>query len=370
MITTSIDAIEEVYNACKFVIVDTLDQKTQLQELAAYFYGVRLDSAKMKDKFLEILSENPNLIAVDLNNEFGLYQQVHADNFASSLKKAIKNYEDLAKRQLENGESAEATHNLISVLSKELDGYVIQNTGQHKIRKVTREEMANNLLKKIFEAYNRQKAIGTPKKSFATINDEINRMSIESFVKFVRDFDIEIPVQKQKELFIKTATCGKYLLFDQFLVILKKIAEELNLIKVKDLKWKHSLVAFKLARNEKKLEEHSEQLKDQFLVEEVLSENFLEDIHSKSQEIRRKLDRLNKELAEICTQISFLESKKVEELINELYNHMEIYSPNTVIFISFIVLHEDLQALSFIFQSIFHIHKGECCSCCSFLHAS
>ena len=262
-----------------------------------------MDISTLENIFYQILKENSNLLAIDLDNELNLYKNEDSDEFADNLIRTIKRYEELLVQQQENGVDTSATVNLISVLNRELEEYIGKKTLKHKVKKLTKEEISRNTLKRIFEFYNRKKAIASKTKSFDKTNDEVGQMFLSNYMKLLKDFEINIPIQTQKEFFVKIASYGKFLTFDQFTLIMGKVAEAWNLQKVKELEWKKTLIVFKLNRNKKKIE-----------------------VNPNLESIKTKIEKLTKEIEELNFQIIPIKNRTLEESTQLLYNYMGIFS--------------------------------------------
>eukprot|EP01022_Parablepharisma_sp_SALTPOND_P012025 TRINITY_DN1535_c0_g1_i2.p2 TRINITY_DN1535_c0_g1~~TRINITY_DN1535_c0_g1_i2.p2 ORF type:complete len:527 (+),score=80.62 TRINITY_DN1535_c0_g1_i2:2773-4353(+) len=303
-----------------------------------------LDEVAIKESLQDFMKETPNFLAIDLNNELGLYKlpdppeckREESDEFLEQLKATIKRYEGLIKEQFEKGIDTAPTEKLLAALKKQLEDYLSSKTSRSNLKTkvspwcspsktkrkkklMTREETQTAALKEIFEFYNRQRAMTCIRKTFDGADEESTQMPMGYFMKVIKDFGITLPVQKQKELFIKTALGGRYLRFEHFVKIMEKVAVEWNLHKSKELGRDRDLIVFKINRNEKKLEE--------------TPINTIE-----GEKLKEKAEKLNKELSDFDQRINSMKEKESKIAVEELYEFMGIYDANCVVLLKVILI--------------------------------
>jgi len=318
----------------------------------------------------EFIKQNKNFVIIDQNNEFGLYRKSESpkikeqrveepkiakkteeirenipekrDEFLEQLRETIRKYENLLQQQFQKGMDTSATEQLLASLRKQFEDYLnkgktsrkssvaksIVNITNTSIRIKSRankkklptfsniEEQYKFGLQQIFQFYNVQRAKACIRKTFDGVDEESTQMPMGYYMYVLKDFNVPLPVEKQKEIFIKTAIGGRYLLFDHFVTCMEKVAVECLNHRIKELNRNKDLIKFRLEKNNKRLQNRD--------VAEP------ENLQSLAKFIE-KGNKLQREMDEMISLISTLQAQDNSTVILEFYKFLGLHD-NSVFF--------------------------------------
>eukprot|EP00347_Sterkiella_histriomuscorum_P016688 403352238 len=299
-------------------------------------------------KVLKEFIQNKSVVAVDLNSEYTKYlkkkekEQGNKD-VRLNLQRTIQEYENLIKTA-EDEQQRQRLEKLIDQMRKELQniGSVANKTiasiesqsllGQQKIFNLenSHDNFDSSLKNNNFE--DEKENINQSKRDkglqFEQYEDLSSRIRIGDFLKFCKDFELNKSLGLKKELitsiFHKAGHCHKPILFDEFLVALRIIGEEINrqqiLINEKELKEVELSITQTQSEVTDREQEHVKFLsykKDTNNPHKKFSEEEKKEYKRKDRELQGKKDQLVKELKN-------LRAKTVEQTTDELYRYMEL----------------------------------------------
>jgi len=161
------------------------------------------------------------------NSSINLYTNKHC-TLVERMQKTINEYTDLIK-QLKDEDITNAIK-LKKLLVGQLN--VIQENRRVKCQKVVENEKG---LKEIFEFYCKQQLLIGKKATFEQLNTVLSNMNLGEFMKFCKDFNINLPSTKIKEVFKKTARMARELDFDLFKQVVQRISNEVINFKLQQL---------------------------------------------------------------------------------------------------------------------------------------
>ncbi len=178
-------------------------------------------------EFIQIV--DPSVVAVDLDNELGLYvkksvsqiveqvagapkplEETKAGDFAAQLASTIQKYERIISDQRTNGVNPASAPGLVEAMKRQLAEYLARTKGSTPVhtpsppktrssrfrltkqRIINRDQTRTETLHEIFQFYNRQRALACIRKTFDAVGEEANLMPLGYFVKVLKDFDIGI----------------------------------------------------------------------------------------------------------------------------------------------------------------------------------
>ena len=165
----------------------------------------------------ETVPELQNVVQImsDYAKENGIsFVKETKSDLTRKLEESIKQYERLEVHYVRQGKDTKAVKQLTELLRKQLEG---QHNVIPKGKKPGYEEVQTGL-KEIFTFYSRQQVNIGKTPTFEVLDQEFNRVSLGSFVKFCVDFGIPIRKEKATELFKKYARLGKDLPWNYFQV--------------------------------------------------------------------------------------------------------------------------------------------------------
>jgi len=245
---------------CNFTVtyIDTLKNDLKdgkcppasISELAHTFVNLSSSSEEMltlaylQNFLLNFIALDPNTAIVDLNDELKLYNapkqeilrpqtgtryaKTFTNGFNETLQKSIFAYEDLLQKQKIQGIDTAETEKMLITLRSQWPNYNDFKTIDSMMNTSIRSSMTTiqqnpkekriKSLEEIFTFYTKQCSVATSKKTFEDVKSETSALNIGYFLKFVKDFGINIELKKVKEMFTKIANSGKLLPFDKFLV--------------------------------------------------------------------------------------------------------------------------------------------------------
>ncbi len=179
----------------------------QQQLVPTVIHGESESSSKPKEETrIEPASREPELEA----------ETSQGKPFVENLRETISTYENMAAMLRSQGKDATQIEALLSVLKRQFN-QCLAGTGESpaksgnrnarqdivsaagsspsKMGTLTVKERRIRGLQEIFHFYNKQRAYAHPAKTFEMVSAEMNTMSMGYFLKFLKDFHIDIDLQ-------------------------------------------------------------------------------------------------------------------------------------------------------------------------------
>jgi len=154
-----------------------------------------------------------------------------SNDFMSTLAITINQYETLLNYQQQNLLDTSKTQEILSFLKKHITPAMQtkkkpENSSKQEIMK--HEYWAYLIAEDIFHYYNKQHLICSPNHTFDSVVDNMERIPLAYFIRFIRDFDIPVSKKDEKMLFIKYSILNKYMEIPGFLKCLTHISKDLH----------------------------------------------------------------------------------------------------------------------------------------------
>jgi len=197
----------------------------------------KLTLDQIKNFLASFIEERPTAIAIDINNELGIYtkgneelkieenkEEIPQDDpqeeekkaapqteteFIEQLKKTITTYEKLYILQKNQGKDTSHTQSLLHSLREQLRSYEYKDIKKNDIKfqgkyqydssdlgankkSTAAEDKRSQALEEIFKFYSKQHANANGKKTFEMMEEEQNQLLLGYFLKFLKDFKISL----------------------------------------------------------------------------------------------------------------------------------------------------------------------------------
>ncbi len=170
---------------------------------------------ELEDGLLGLVKQG--YLAVDANNELGIEYKAGTQKpgFVDTLRQTIGMYESLLLRQKLQGMDTAHTETLLATLRKQLgecvkgapmkrdsDNRSVMMSVRSSVSRrsmLTPKERRIKALDEIFHFYTKQCALAHVRKTFETVETEMNTMGLGYFIKFMKDFSISINAKVQPQ---------------------------------------------------------------------------------------------------------------------------------------------------------------------------
>ena len=269
------------------------DKKSQLIEKSIHSYqGNDIKSINESKKDNEHISRR--LSSVSEISILKLDKKIEGMDTARLIDSNLINKDDvvfMSKRNnnIDNTSSKNVNIFNVNIINKQILPKIKSKT------ELTKEEKRELNLREIFNFYSHQHSNAGHKTTFDAIRDKFEHLNLSEFGKFCVEFKIMIPKEKLIEIFKKSSTLTKEMSFQEFKVALTKISVAINNEKIKQLKKRIKHFKNTLNYNNKNIT--IENLKKEQVDELILK-------------CKEDIKQLNK--------------KAQEELIEELYEYLQI----------------------------------------------
>jgi len=189
----------------------------------------------LDQEILSFINSQPTdtnkFLVIDLNNELQFYHPAERNApqptptpsqvsthpidpaFIQTLKQTIQMYENLLNKQRENNEDFSSTENLLNSLKSQLVQYTQQysqndrsfatSSISSKKNPAALQEKRKKGLQEIFKFYTKQRALAHVRKTFDTVQNELESMCLGYYLKFLKDFEISL----EMKVFLIILTC-------------------------------------------------------------------------------------------------------------------------------------------------------------------
>ena len=191
-------------------------------EMARYMEKDEVSFDEVKSCIKRYFKDNP---LANFNKDGSLSNKKNMGNrlLLEQVQRSIIQYSNLIKFQETNGEDTSATLRLKNLLLKQFKEIMPKNVTPPIKQQPLAEEKK---LKDIFSFYCKQQFLVGNKPTFDQLNSVLTNMNLGEYIRFCKDFNIDLPLSKLKEIFKKTAHLRRRLDYEHFKIILQRIAHE------------------------------------------------------------------------------------------------------------------------------------------------
>ena len=222
--------IQRMFNSAN-ILFDN-DNKMHQKQLAEYIIknnATCINVNIIKISIENYLRENNQIIIISSNNVH-CRSDIGSKLLLDQVKRSIIQCNNLLEFQKLNGEDLTDVLRLKNMLLNQSKEIKLKRISSHNRSQTPIEEKS---LKEIFSFYCKQQFFIGEKPTFEQMSDVLKNMNLGEFMKLCKDFNIDLPFLKIKEIFKKTARLSKELDWERFKVIFHRISNELVDQKIK-----------------------------------------------------------------------------------------------------------------------------------------